>query len=101
MRVLFIDTHYFVASFHVADEWHERAVRLETEITDCRFVTSDLVLWEVLNHFSRYGVESREQTVNIVEDILADDQIQVIEANRDLFLEGMKLYSPDSTKVIV
>ena len=93
MRLLFIDTHYFIAIFHIADEWHKKAVELESTITDCRFVTTDFVLVEILNHFSHYGVESREQTVRLIEDVLEDSQIKVVESAREIFLEGMRLYA--------
>lgn len=93
MRLIFIDTHYFIAIFHVADEWHKKAVNLESDITDCQFVTTDIILLEILNYFSRYGAETREQTVGFVEDVLADEQIKVVEATRETFLGGLQFYS--------
>ena len=90
---VFIDTHYFIAIFHVADAWHEKAVELEAEILDRKFVTTDFVLCEVLNHFSRFGPESREQVVGLIDDVLSDSKIQVVEAARKSFLDGKNFYA--------
>ena len=53
MKIAFVDTQYFVAIFQESDQWHERAIEIEAQITNYKFVTTDSILCEVLNYFSR------------------------------------------------
>ena len=92
MNVGFVDTYYFVAIFQESDQWHERAVELESQIVGYNFVTTDSVLCEVLNYFCGYGTETRREVSAFVEDILVDGSFQVIEQTRDVFLEALELY---------
>ena len=92
MNVGFVDTYYFVAIFQESDQWHERAVELESQIVGYNFVTTDSVLCEVLNYFCGYGTETRREVSAFVEDILVDGSFQVIEQTRDVFLKALELY---------
>lgn len=92
MNVAFVDTQYFVAIFQESDQWHEKAVELESQIVGYNFVTTDSILCEVLNYFSGYGKETRQEVSAIIFDILNDESFQVIEQTREVFLEGLKLY---------
>ncbi len=79
MNVAFVDTQYFVAIFQESDQWHKRAVELESRIVSYDFITTDSVLCEVLNYFSGYGKETRREVSAIISDILNDESFQVIE----------------------
>ncbi|MGI8670098.1 MAG: type II toxin-antitoxin system VapC family toxin [Aridibacter sp.] len=92
MKVAFVDTQYFVAVFQESDQWHKRAVELESRIVGYNFVTTDSVLCEVLNYFSGYGKETRKEVSAIISDILNDESFQVIEQTREVFLKGLELY---------
>ncbi len=92
MNVAFVDTQYFVAFFQESDQWHKRAVELESRIVGYNFITTDSVLCEVLNYFSGYGKETRQEVAAIISDILADESFQVIEQTREVFLKGLELY---------
>jgi predicted nucleic acid-binding protein len=89
MNVAFVDTQYFVAIFQESDQWHKRAVELESRIVGYDFVTTDSVLCEVLNYFSGYGKETRREVSAIISDILNDESFQVIEQTREVFLKGV------------
>lgn len=93
MKIAFVDTQYFVAVFQESDQWHERVVELESKIGGYNFVTTDSVLCEVLNYFSGYGKEIRQEVSAFVMDVLADSSFQVIEQTRDNFLKGLELYA--------
>jgi predicted nucleic acid-binding protein len=92
MNSAFVDTQYFIATFQESDQWHEKAVELESQIGGYNFVTTDSVLTEVLNYFSAYGNIARREITALVTDVLADENFQVIEQTRDVFLKGLKLY---------
>jgi len=92
MKTAFVDTQYFAAFFQESDQWHERAVELESQIGGYNFVTTDSVLSEVLNYFSGYGSITRREIAALVADVLADENFQVIEQTRDVFLNALELY---------
>ena len=92
MNVAFVDTQYFAAIFQQSDQWHEKAVELESQIVGYNFVTTDSVLCETLNYFSGYGREARQEVSAFALDILADSSFQVVEQTRDEFLQGLELY---------
>ena len=92
MKTAFVDTQYFAAFFQESDQWHERAVELESQIGGYNFVTTDSVLSEVLNYFSGYGSITRREIAALVADVLADENFQDIEQTRDVFLNALELY---------
>lgn len=92
MTPIFVDTHYFIASFQETDQWHRRVVQIEKEIKGRSFITTDAVLVEVLNYFSGYGPTTRKKISLIVRDILSDNDSLVIEETRSVFLKALELY---------
>ena len=93
MRVAFVDTQYFVAIFQESDQWHKQAVEIESQIGGFKFVTTDSILVEVMNYFSSYGEEVRNEISAVISDILTDGNFEVIEQTRNIFLGGLDLYS--------
>lgn len=85
MKLVFVDTNYLVALLQESDQWHERAISAEREIENSRYVTTDSVLCELLNHFSKYGSGTRSSVAAAVHDILAHPDFQVLEQNRTAF----------------
>ncbi len=65
---------------------------MESQIGGYKFVTTDAILTEVLNYFSGYGNITRREIAALVADILADENFQVIEQTREVFLDGLELY---------
>lgn len=53
MKVVFVDTNYLVALLQESDQWHDRATAAERKVENNSFVTTDAVLCELLNHFSK------------------------------------------------
>jgi hypothetical protein len=60
MRQIFVDTAALVALGNKQDDWHDQAVAVSRQLTlvGCRFVTTDAVLLEVGNTFSRAAFKS-------------------------------------------
>jgi hypothetical protein len=54
-RVLFADTFYWVALLNPRDTFYAAALSYGLTLGSTRHVTTDLVLVEVLNHFSGGG----------------------------------------------
>jgi uncharacterized protein len=55
MRSIFADTGYWVALLHPRDELHQKAVQLAQATQSDRIVTSEMVLTELMNDFSKRG----------------------------------------------
>ncbi|NOT47767.1 MAG: type II toxin-antitoxin system VapC family toxin [Acidobacteria bacterium] len=92
MIPIFVDTHYFVASFQETDQWHQRVVLIESDIEGRIFVTTDAVLIEVLNYFSGYGPATRGKISQVIHEILLDSGFTVVEETRAVFLKALELY---------
>ena len=67
MNTLFVDTVYWIALLHPGERFHRYAVAQWTLREDCLWVTSDLVLIEVLNFFAGRGATFRQVAVGLVE----------------------------------
>ena len=55
MRTVFADTGYWVALLNPRDELHDKAIELSKSLNPVHIVTSEMVLTEVLNDFSKRG----------------------------------------------
>ena len=98
MKSVFVDTVYWVGRASQWDQWHERARQLSELLGETRLVTTDEVLVEFLNFFSRYGVEMRRRAVAVARQILRDANIQVVPQTRASFESGVALYERRSDK---
>ncbi|MCY7277037.1 MAG: PIN domain-containing protein [Phormidesmis sp. CAN_BIN44] len=90
---LFVDTLFWVATVNLMDQWHVRAVEIESTLpTHAEFLTTELVLVEFLNYLCGYGAQMRQQVATMVQTILSDEAVTVIPQSQDLFLAGLQLY---------
>jgi predicted nucleic acid-binding protein len=92
MRIVFADTHYWIALADVKDEWHRAAQVVGTRLGPMRIVTTDEVLIEFLAFFRSAGIYWRDKAVQLVKAVMADPNITVIPQTRDSFLTGISLY---------
>lgn len=89
MRVIFVDTFYWIARINPRDQWHQKATELSPSLRDARLATSEAVLIELLNYFSEYGPELRRAAALIVRRIIDDPDISIFP---DSFGEGLALF---------
>lgn len=92
MTSIFVDTHYFVASFQETDQWHTQVVQTESKIVGRFLVTTDGILVEVLNYFSDFGPTTRRKVSQLIHEILSDNDFSVIEQSRPVLLKALELY---------
>ena len=92
MRRVFVDTLYFVALINPNDQWREKALRARSETSNAKFVTTEIVLIEVLNFLSEYGENLRRQVSLFVRDVLTDVDFEVVSYTETTLLEGLELY---------
>jgi len=99
MRAVFADTGYWVAVIHPLDGLHERAMAVSAQLEERSFVTSEMVLAEVLNTFSGHGQHLREAAARTVHEIAADPNVEVFPQIRQLFREALALYETRADKI--
>ena len=92
MRLVFVDSGYWVAVINRLDELRERALHIDAELGDHRKVTSEMVLIEVLNHFSSGGESSRRAAVEVIKEFNAAPDIDVIPLTSAQFAQAFDRY---------
>jgi predicted nucleic acid-binding protein len=92
MSAVFADTLYWVALTNSRDQWHQRAVAINADLSDARLVTTDSVLTELANFFAEYGHLMRQKVALAIRAVLSDEQVEVFFENRQTFLDGLTLY---------
>ena len=99
MRRVFVDTYYWIAITDPSSESHRRAMERSQTLTAVRLVTTEAVLIEYVNFFSRFGAHLRRAVVEAVQEILSDESTDVVPQTRSSLLAGMTLHAnrPDKS----
>jgi predicted nucleic acid-binding protein len=93
MRAVFADASYWIALLNPKDDLHEKAQALSSSLKHIRFITSEMVLTEVLNDFSGRGEAFRLAACSLVEDLYRDPNVSVIAQSSRQFQDAFLLYS--------
>ncbi|PSB24620.1 type II toxin-antitoxin system VapC family toxin [Stenomitos frigidus] len=92
MRTIFADAGYWIALVNPADDLHHHAAVVSASLAPLKLVTSEMVLTEVLNSFSRKGLGLRKTTVALMQDIRTDSAIEVVPQTSELFNNALTFY---------
>ena len=92
MKPVFADTLYWVAITHRKDQWHQAAVEASQALGECRLVTTDDVLSEVLAAFSNAGPLFRQRAAMLIRALHEKPTVTVHPQSRASFLAGLALY---------
>ena len=92
MRAVFADTGYWQAMLNPRDDLHEIAIRVTRSIHPVHIVTSEMVLVELLNQFSR-GSVLRETASKMVAAIVRNPNVTVEPQTRDLFRRALEQFA--------
>lgn len=92
MRQVFADTGYWVALLNPKDELHQKARDLSKQMDSLYIVTSEMVLAEVLNDFSKRGAFFRQAAIELIESLYKHPNVTVIQQSSSQFQEGLLLY---------
>ena len=82
-----------VAVFNPKDQLHDWAVEVERELGAVKFVTSEMVLVEVLNYFSAFPRQIKQGAVKAVLRLLFVGEIETVLHTHAAFLQGAELYA--------
>jgi predicted nucleic acid-binding protein len=89
VKVVFVDTLYFVALFNPRDQWHDGAIAISELVAETKLITTEDVLVELLNFFSEYGDKARRGAVGFKRNRLF------------LFAEYLDLFSRTEIKPVL
>ncbi|NEO57085.1 MAG: type II toxin-antitoxin system VapC family toxin [Okeania sp. SIO3B5] len=92
MRKVFADTGYWVALLNPRDELHQKVQEVSEAITPVHIFTSEMVLTEVLNDFSKRGNFFRQAVIELIENIYKHPNVTVVKQTSSQFQEGLFLY---------
>lgn len=92
MKFVFADTSYWIAIISPADQWHRQALDASRRISGRKLVTTDEILTELLNYFAEHKSARRQSVAENVNKILLNENIQIIDATHENFLNGFELY---------
>ncbi len=98
MRTLFVDAAYFVAMINPQDDLHNRAISISRSLDDCLFVTTEMILTEVLNFFAERGSTPRRVAANLVQRLRQDQNTRVVPQTSAQFDEALQLYGDRQDK---
>jgi predicted nucleic acid-binding protein len=90
--IIFVDTAYWVARIDKRDQWKSRVIDVTKQLTTAQLITTELVLVEVLNYFSSYRSEVRQEVGSIIQSCLDELDIKVVWQTQELFKSGLSLY---------
>jgi uncharacterized protein len=98
MTIAFVDTAALVALGNKDDDWHAQAITISRQLTraGCRFVTTDAVLLEVCNTFSRAAYKSL--AMRLIETARQSPRWNCLPLDRPLLDKGLALFRSRSDK---
>jgi len=92
MPTVLVDTAAWIALVNTRDELHDRAKQTMAELrrSTVALVTTDFVLLEVANAFCTSAWRSK--AIKLIEGLRSLPNLQIIEADSSLLLDGWQLY---------
>jgi len=93
VRFVFADTGYWVALLNPQDDLHPKATYLSKSLQPVHIVTSEGVLTEVLNDFSKRGEFFRKLAIRLIESLRSHANTTIIPQTSQQFDEALRLYS--------
>jgi predicted nucleic acid-binding protein len=91
-RTLFADTFYWIALLNPRDAFHAAALAYGSTLGSTRHATTDGVLTEVLNHFSKAGPYWRGKAAAQVRSLRGDPDVDVLPTSVADFDAALALY---------
>jgi predicted nucleic acid-binding protein len=92
MRVLFVDTVYWIALLSPRDNLHEQALSLSGSLDQTLLVTTEMVLTELLNAFAERGAAFRRGATALVIRLRQDANTRIVPQTSVQFDESFQLF---------
>lgn len=98
MRFIFADTGYWVALLNPGDNLHQKAVSLAQTLQPAHIITSEMVLTEVLNDFSKRGKHLRSLASEFIRELRSHPNTTIVPQTSQQFEKAFNLYSQRKDK---
>ena len=98
MKKVFADAAYFIAQLNPREQLHSRARAVSSQLGQARFVTTEMVLTEVLAFYADKGLRLREAAALSVERLRSDPNVTIIPQTSIQFQEGLAHYKQHRDK---
>lgn len=98
MRTVFADTVYWIALINPRDSLRTKAEEISNLYSPLKIVTSEMVLTEVLNSFSKGGESIRRTTLAVVKKLYSKSTISIVPQTSSQFEEAFSLYAQREDK---
>ena len=94
MRVVYVDSSFYIALVRNRDTAHVKALRLSLELdaADAHYVTSPAVILEVLAFFSRLGPRLRERVALLADRLTESGNVDVVPLDEGMLHAAVDLY---------
>ena len=92
MKTVFADTGYWIALHDPQDTLHSKAINLSITLTQVQIYTSEMVLTEILNHFSKRGNFLRYAAASFIESLQENPAITIAPQTDSIFQQALILY---------
>ena len=92
MKTVFADTGYWIALLDPQDTLRSKAINLSITFTQVQIYTSEMVLTEILNHFSKRGNFLRYAAANFIESLQENPTITIAPQTDSIFQQALILY---------
>jgi len=92
VKAIFVDTSYWIALIHETDDLHNRAVAIDKKLTNVQLITSEMVLIELLNEFSKLGRHLRKLATDWVRGLRSRDDVKIVPQTSAQFTEALHIY---------
>ncbi len=89
---IFVDTSYWVALFNLRDKARIEAQALAIEYDNYVWVTTDAVLFETLNWFSKADSALRVFDAESIEAIISNERIEIVTSGRNWLIAATEFY---------
>ena len=96
MRVVFVDTGFWVARFNPNDPLHGRATEVAVALGAVRLLTTEMVLSEFLASFS--PIPLRSSAVSVVRKIMSNPNVEVVPQTSIQFRDAFDHYANRADK---
>lgn len=93
--MIFVDTSFIIAWLNTRDQLHHKALEMRDKYLSEDWLTTDCVLLEVGNAFSRHY---RAKAIEAIENILTDEKAIVVGLDADLFNRAFEMFKQGDDK---
>lgn len=100
MRIVFADTGYWIALLYPRHQLHQTAqtIHRSMDSQSLRIITTEIVLTEFVNFFSKLGSWLRQQSVAFVLQIQQNPKVVVVPQSTEQFNQALRLYAQRQDK---